>query len=110
MKWRLGAKASRLLQPNTNQSQKFTPKEIKNYEYYKEKNMSDIEVVSYLNLRTVALYTGLSAATILAAAKTGSFPSSFQFDDDEVWLSADIADWLENSPHSPSNFAWRAAS
>ena len=71
--------------------------------------MSDIEVVSYLNIRFVSHYTGVSANTVLTFAKTGSFPSSVQFDDDEVWLSIDIADWLENSPHSPSNFALKEA-
>lgn len=71
--------------------------------------MESINNEKVLSLPSVAAQSGLSAATILTALKAGSFPSSFQFDDDEVWLSADIADWLENSPHSPSNFAWGKA-
>lgn len=71
--------------------------------------MESINNETVLSLPSVATLTGVSAKTILAYAKTGSFPSSFQFDDDEVWLSTDIADWLEHSPHSPSNFACKEA-
>lgn len=71
--------------------------------------MQDIDYETFLNIRFVSHYTGLSANTILIAAKTGSFPSSVQLHDDEVWLSADIANWLENSPHSASNFACKEA-
>jgi predicted DNA-binding transcriptional regulator AlpA len=71
--------------------------------------MESINNETVLSLPSVATQTGLCANTILTAFKAGSFPSSVQFDDDEVWLSANIADWLENSPHSPSNFAWKAA-
>ena len=102
-------RASRLSQPNPIYPQKLTPKEISNARCFKGKFMQNIDYETFLNIRFVSHYTGLCANTVLTAAKTGSFPSSFQFDDDEVWLSADIADWLENSPHSPSNFAWRAA-
>ena len=71
--------------------------------------MESINNETVLSLPSVATQTGVSANTILAYAKTGSFPSSVQFDDDEVWLSADIANWLENSPHSQSNFALKEA-
>jgi predicted DNA-binding transcriptional regulator AlpA len=71
--------------------------------------MEHIENESLLSLPIVAALTGISAQTILASAKAGSFPSSVQYDDEEVWLSADIAHWLENLPLSPSNFAWGKA-
>lgn len=71
--------------------------------------MESINNETVLSLPSVATQTGVSANTILTAVKAGSFPSSVQFDDDEVWLSADIADWLEHSPHSPSNFALKEA-
>jgi predicted DNA-binding transcriptional regulator AlpA len=71
--------------------------------------MQDIDYETFLNIRFVSHYTGLSAATILTALKAGLFPSSVQFEDNAVWLSSDIANWLEASPHSPSNFAWGKA-
>ncbi len=71
--------------------------------------MEIIEVDTYLNIKLVTQYADLSATTILALSKSGSFPSPVPFDNDEVWLSAEIADWLEDSPLSPSNFAWRKA-
>ena len=101
--------ASRLTHPNPVYPQKLTQKEISNARYFKGKFMQDIDNQTFLNIRFVSHYTGVSANTILAYDKTGSFPSSVQFDDDEVWLSADIADWLENAPHSQSNFALKEA-
>ena len=86
--------------PNPEQPQKLTTKEISNDDY-----MEGIEKQIYVSINTAASYSGKSAKSILAAAKTGSFPSSFQFDDDEVWLSADIAYWLEALPLSPSNLS-----
>lgn len=71
--------------------------------------MEHIENESLLSLPVVATLTGLSANSILAAAKAGSFPSLVPFDGDEVWLSTDIADWLECSPLSPMSFAWGKA-
>jgi predicted DNA-binding transcriptional regulator AlpA len=71
--------------------------------------MESINNETVLSLPSVATQTGLSAATVLEAVKSGPFPLPVDFNGYEVWLSADIADWLENSPHSPSNFAWKEA-
>jgi predicted DNA-binding transcriptional regulator AlpA len=68
--------------------------------------MEHIENESLLSLPVVATLTGLSANSILALSESGLFPSPVLFDGDEVWLSSEIADWLENSPHSPMSFAW----
>ena len=71
--------------------------------------MEHIEYESLLSIPAVATLTGLSANTILYATKSGSFPSPVHFDSDEVWLSSEIANWLENSPLSSSTFEWREA-
>ena len=66
--------------------------------------MHFIENVTYLNIKLVSQYTGLSHNTIHSAAKSGSFPSPVHFDSDEVGLSSEIANWLESQPLSPSTF------
>ena len=66
--------------------------------------MQFIENVTYLNIKLVSQYTGLSANTIHSAAKSGPFPSPVEFNGDEVWFSSEIANWLEDSPLSPSTF------
>ncbi|CAN1544447.1 hypothetical protein MCEMIH15_01897 [Caulobacteraceae bacterium] len=71
--------------------------------------MQDNENCTYLSFETVCVCTDLTLNTTLEAVKTGSFPPPVEFIGDEVWLSTDIADWLENSPHSPLNFAWKEA-
>ena len=71
--------------------------------------MEIIEVDTYLNIKLVTQYTDLSATTILALSKSGSFPSPVEFNGDEVWFSSEIANWLEDSPLSPSTFEWREA-
>ena len=71
--------------------------------------MEHIENESLLSLPAVAANTGVSANTIHALSKAGSFPSPVFFDGDEVWLSSEIANWLESSPHSPMNFAFGEA-
>lgn len=71
--------------------------------------MHFIENVTYLNIKLVSQYTGLSHNTILSVAKSGSLPSPVPFDSDELWLSSEIANWLEDSPLSPSTFEWGEA-
>lgn len=71
--------------------------------------MEHIEYESLLSIPAVATLTGLSANTIHSAAKSGSFPSPVPFDGDEVWLSSEIANWLEDSPLSPPTFEWGEA-
>lgn len=71
--------------------------------------MEKIEIYTYLSLPSVAADTGVSANTILALSKAGSFPSPVDFNGDQVWLSAEVANWLESSPHSPMNFAFGEA-
>lgn len=71
--------------------------------------MQIIEVDTYLNIKLVTQYTDLSAASILALSEAGSFPSPVPFDGDEVWLSSEIANWLEDSPLSPPTFEWGEA-
>ena len=66
--------------------------------------MEHIEYESLLSIPAVATLTGLSANTIHSAAKSGSFPSPVEFNGDEVWFSSEIANWLEDSPLSPSTF------
>ena len=66
--------------------------------------MEHIEYESLLSLPAVATLTGLSAATILSAVKLGSFPPPVPFDGDLVWLSSEIANWLEAQPLSPPTF------
>ena len=66
--------------------------------------MHFIENFTYLNIKLVSQYTGLSHNTILSVAKSGSFPSPVHFDSDEVGLSSEIANWLESQPLSPSTF------
>ena len=56
--------------------------------------MHFIENVTYLNIKLVSQYTGLSANTIHSAAKSGSLPSPVEFNGDEVWFSSEIANWL----------------
>jgi predicted DNA-binding transcriptional regulator AlpA len=64
---------------------------------------------SHLSLPIVAAYTDINVHTILAQAEAGSFPSPVDFNGDEVWLTADIANWLEDSPLSPPTFEWGEA-
>ena len=71
--------------------------------------MEHIEYESLLSIPAVATLTGLSANTIHSAAKSGSFPSPVEFNGDEVWFSSEIANWLEDSPLSPSNLALEKA-
>lgn len=71
--------------------------------------MQIIEVDTYLNIKLVTQYTDLSATSILTLSEAGSFPSPVPFDSDEVWLPSEIADWLEDSPLSPSNLALEKA-
>ena len=71
--------------------------------------MQFIENITYLNIKLVSQYTGLSHNTILSVAKSGSFPSPVPFDGDEVLLSSEIANWLEDSPLSPPTFEWGEA-
>jgi predicted DNA-binding transcriptional regulator AlpA len=68
--------------------------------------MEHVERELLLGLPVVDTLTGLSANTIIAAAKAGSFPSPVDFNGDEVWLSADIANWLEKQPQPPLKFEW----
>lgn len=86
---------------------------LKEFEYVEYEEgypaMEPIEYESLLSLSAVESYTGLSASTIQAAVEIGSFPSPVDFNGDAVWLSAEVAKWLENLPHSPSNSPWGKA-
>ena len=71
--------------------------------------MESIKNESLLSLAAVAACAGQCANTILASAKAGSFPSSVQFDDGELWLSSEIANWLETQPHNHPATGWEIA-
>lgn len=71
--------------------------------------MQNIDYETFLNIRFVSQYTGVSANTILDAVKSGPFPLPVDFNGYEVWLSSEIANWHESQPLSPSTFEWGEA-
>ena len=71
--------------------------------------MHDIDYETFSNIRFVSHNTGVIANTILDAVKSGPFPLPVDFNGYEVWLSSEIANWLESQPLSPSTFEWEEA-
>ena len=72
--------------------------------------MENIENESLINLPVVSLLAGIEVKTIHAFSEKRLFPSSVKIDDDdEVWMSSDIANWLETEPYCLPDCEWEMA-
>jgi predicted DNA-binding transcriptional regulator AlpA len=71
--------------------------------------MERIENESLLILPVVSELTGIDVKTIHTFSEKGLFPSSVKIDDDEVWISSDIANWLETEPYCLPDCEWEMA-